>query len=249
LEAGDVGMTKPAYRGAHQAIRKALMPYSIGRPCHFCGKPMLPGQVLDLDHRPDGGGGYRGMSHAVCNRRDGGKRAKLGRTNRRKLVMDLPRVVVAAETSWDRRHTSICAAGWDAAAGVWRAELVDYVPGTDVVGRLLELRRRPNVRALTADPVSPAAPIADALRRRSSRPEPGVRDIATATGEFIDALRAGEVRLAEQPVLTNAARHVEVRQTAAGIAFDRRGDVDSSPVVAAALALWAARRLRTPQIQ
>jgi hypothetical protein len=99
------------------------------------------------------------------------------------------------------------------------------------------------------DPVSPAAPIADVLRRRASPTEPGVRDIATATGEFIDLLRAGEVRLAEQPALTNAARHVEVRQTAAGIAFDRRSDVDSSPLIAAALSLWAARRLRTPAIR
>jgi hypothetical protein len=249
LEAGDVGMTKPAYQGPHRAIRKALLPYAYGTACHLCGRPMLPGQALDLDHRPDGLG-YRGLAHAACNRRDGGKRAQLGRRDRRRVVMDLPKLAVAAEVSWDRRHSAICAAGWDAAAGVWRAELVDYVDGTDVVGRLLELRRRPNVRALTADPVSPAAPIADALRRRSSRPEPGVRDIAVATGEFIDMLRAGEVRLAEQPVLTNAARHVEVRQTAAGIAFDRRGDVDASPVIAAALALWAAKRLlRIPQIQ
>jgi hypothetical protein len=131
-------------------------------------------------------------------------------------------------------------------AGVWRVELIDYVDGTDVVHQLLELRRSPNVKAICVDPVSPAAPIADALRRRST--EPGVRDIATATGELIDLLRAGEVRLSDQPALTNAARHVEVRQTTAGIAFDRRSDIDSSPLIAAALALWAARRLRTPAI-
>jgi hypothetical protein len=163
-------------------------------------------------------------------------------------MWDLPELAVACETSWDRRHTAICAAGWDAVAELWRVELVDYVEGTDVVGRLLELRRRPNVKALCVDPVSPAAPVADALRHRVRLAEPQVRDVATATGEFIDLLRAGEVRLAEQPALTNAARHVEVRQTAAGIAFDRRGDVDSSPLIAAALALWAARRVRTPAI-
>jgi hypothetical protein len=239
-------VTKLAYQGAHQAIRRALLPYAYGQPCHLCGQLMLPGQPLDLDHRPDGRG-YRGMAHAVCNRRDGGKRAKLGRKNRRKLMWELPGLAVACETSWDRRHTAICVAGRDDAAAVWWVELVDYVPGTDVVGRLLELRRRSNVKALCVDPVSPAAPIADALRRRSPM-LPGVRDIATATGEFIDLLRAGEVRLADQPALTNAARHVEVRQTAAGIAFDRRSDVDSSPLIAAALALWAARRLRIPAI-
>ena len=163
-------------------------------------------------------------------------------------MLDLPVLAVACETSWDRLHTAICVGGWDAVAGVWRVELVDYVDGTHVVGRLLELRRRSNVRAVSVDPVSPAAPIADALRHRVRLAEPQVRDVTTATGEFIDLLRAGEVRLAEQPALTNAARHVGVRQTAAGIAFDRRGDGDSSPLIAAALALWAARRVRTPSI-
>jgi hypothetical protein len=241
-------MTKPAYRGAHRAVRRAVLPYAYGQVCHLCGRPMLPGQPLDLDHRPDGRG-YRGMSHARCNRADGGRRSQLGAKKRRRIVLKLPALAVAAETSWDRRRTSICVAGRDDEAGVWRAELVDYVEGTDVAGRLLKLRRHPNVKAVCVDPVSPAAPIADALRRRVPGKEPGVRDIATATGEFIDLLRAGEVRLAEQPVLTNAARHVELRQTAAGIAFDRRADVDPSPVVAAALALWAARRLRTPAIR
>jgi hypothetical protein len=239
-------VTKPAYQGAHRAVRRAVLPHAYGQLCHFCGRPMLPGQALDLDHRPDGRG-YRGMSHSRCNRADGGRRAQLGRKQGRKIMWDLPGLAVACETSWDRRHTAICAAGWDAVAELWRVELVDYVEGTDVVGRLLELRRRPNVKALCVDPVSPAAPVADALRRRGLQ-EPGVRDIATATGELIDLLRAGEVRLAEQPALTNAARHVEVRETAAGIAFDRRSDVDSSPLIAAALALWAARRVHTPSI-
>lgn len=238
-------MTKSVYQGPHQAIRRALLPYAYGQLCHLCGKPMVWPERLDLDHRPDGRG-YRGMSHSKCNRADGGRRAKLGRRNRRRTVMDLPALAVACETSWDRRHTAIAVAGWDGATGLWRVELIDYVDGTNVVGRLLELRRQPNIKALCVDPLSPAAPIADALRRRSV--QPGVRDIACSTGEFIDALRAGEVRLADQPALTNAARHVEVRQTTAGIAFDRRSDIDSSPLIAAALALWAARRLRIPSI-
>jgi hypothetical protein len=133
---------------------------------------------------------------------------------------------------------------------VWRAELVDYVEGTDVAGRLLELRRqRGNVKAVCVDPGSPSSSVADALRNRVRLAEPQVRDISTATGEFIDDLRSGSVKLADQPALTNAARHIKVRQTSAGIAFDRRGDVDPSPVVAASLALWAAKRLRTPAIR
>jgi hypothetical protein len=208
---------------------------------------MLPGQQLDLDHRPDGRG-YRGMSHARCNRADGGRRSRLGRTNRRKIMMSLPALALGVETSWDRKHTAICAAGWDPAAAVWRCELLDYTESSDVAKRVQELRRRPNVRAVAVDPVSPAAPIADALRRKIKLAEPSVRDIAAATAEIVDLLRGGGLKLADQPALTNAARHVKVRQAGGGVAFDRRSDVDMSPLVAAALALWAARRLRTPTI-
>lgn len=242
-------MTAPPYRGPHRAIRRALLPYAYGQLCHLCGQPMLPGQALDLDHRPDGRG-YRGLAHSRCNRADGGRRSQLGAKNRRRIVLKLPALAVAAEVNWDRTHTAICVAGWDGVAGVWRVELVDRAEGTDMAGRLLELRRqRGNVKSVCVDPGSPASSIADALRNRVRLAEPQMRDVSTATGEFIDLLRAGEVKLADQPALTNAARHIKIRQTSAGIAFDRRGDIDPSPVIAASLALWAAKRLRVPVIR
>jgi hypothetical protein len=61
------------YGYSHQRIRKALLPFAYGRRCHLCGDWMLPGQPLDLDHTPDRTG-YRGMTHAKCNRRDGARR-------------------------------------------------------------------------------------------------------------------------------------------------------------------------------
>lgn len=64
-------MTRYGYH--HQRIRRALIPYAFGRRCHLCGERMLPGQPLDLDHHADGRG-YRGMTHAQCNRRDGARR-------------------------------------------------------------------------------------------------------------------------------------------------------------------------------
>jgi hypothetical protein len=48
------------------------MPAAIGRPCPICGKPMLAGQALDLDHTvplivsPYATGDR--MVHAKCNR-------------------------------------------------------------------------------------------------------------------------------------------------------------------------------------
>ena len=75
------------YPGKHQATRRALLADAYGRPCVLCGRPMLPGQDLDLDHAPDGSG-YRGMAHATCNRADGGRRGQRDRRQRRRLAMD-----------------------------------------------------------------------------------------------------------------------------------------------------------------
>jgi hypothetical protein len=63
-------MSSPRYRWRHQKIREALLPQAWGQICHLCGRPMLRGQLLDLDHDLTGQG-YRGMAHARCNRRDG----------------------------------------------------------------------------------------------------------------------------------------------------------------------------------
>ena len=57
----------------HQKLRQQMLPYAYGIPCHFCGKPMLPGQALDLDHTDDRAS-YRGMTHASCNRADGARK-------------------------------------------------------------------------------------------------------------------------------------------------------------------------------
>jgi hypothetical protein len=56
------------YGPEHQALRTQLLDTEIGTPCARCGKPLLPSQPIDLDHTDDGRG-YRGLSHARCNRR------------------------------------------------------------------------------------------------------------------------------------------------------------------------------------
>jgi hypothetical protein len=43
-------MSKPKYRWHHQKVREALLPQAWGQVCHLCGRPMLRGQLLDLDH-------------------------------------------------------------------------------------------------------------------------------------------------------------------------------------------------------
>lgn len=62
------------YGKVHQDLRAELAPKAIGKICHFCGKPMLAGQPLALDHTEDRAG-YRGMVHLTCNAADGGRRS------------------------------------------------------------------------------------------------------------------------------------------------------------------------------
>ena len=65
--------------GEHQKARRLLLPLAYGQECPLCGRVMLEGQHLDLDHvipRVMGGaGGPVRIAHRSCNRRLG---ARLG---------------------------------------------------------------------------------------------------------------------------------------------------------------------------
>ena len=85
-------MAKAQYNGVHRRLRKALLPLAYGKPCPLCGRPMLEGQPLDLDHSVPvmlGGEGPRRIVHAYCNRRMG---AQLG-NRRRGMVRRAARTV------------------------------------------------------------------------------------------------------------------------------------------------------------
>lgn len=62
--------TARGYGWHHQKLRKRLEPkVRAGKClCERCGKPILPGQLWDLDHTDDRTG-YLGPSHRQCNRR------------------------------------------------------------------------------------------------------------------------------------------------------------------------------------
>jgi hypothetical protein len=62
------GQSANDYGAKYPKLRKALLPQAYGQPCSRCGRPMLPGQELHLDHN-DSGIGYLGWSHAACNLR------------------------------------------------------------------------------------------------------------------------------------------------------------------------------------
>jgi hypothetical protein len=83
-------MSKPKYRYRHQKVREALLPAAWGTACHLCGRPMLRGQLLDLDHDVTGQS-YRGMTHRGCNRRDGAIRGNWLRKRRRSSTIFPPK--------------------------------------------------------------------------------------------------------------------------------------------------------------
>jgi hypothetical protein len=66
-------MTDPKYGHHHQKVRATLLPFAYGKPCIHCGRIMLPGEALALDHSVDGSF-YRGIVHSTCNSREGGRR-------------------------------------------------------------------------------------------------------------------------------------------------------------------------------
>jgi hypothetical protein len=79
-------MSKPKYRYRHQQTREALLPQAYGSVCHLCGRPMLRGELLDLDHDVTGQL-YRGMTHRSCNRREGAIRGNAIRKWKRSSVI------------------------------------------------------------------------------------------------------------------------------------------------------------------
>lgn len=228
-----------AYAGPHRAIRRALLPYAYGRPCPRCGRPMLPGQALDLGHTDDRAA-YSGIEHARCNRQAG---ARLGnerrRTERERKVAMVAEVALALEISEDRQHTSIVAAG-RLDGDLVLVEVVGYLDGTDPTAAVLELRDQRTVLAVVVDSHSHAATCIRPLEAAGVEvTRPTSADLAEAHGGFLDALAAGRIRHQGQPELTAAMRHLEQRRLGGASAPERRGAVvDVSPAVAAELAVW-----------
>jgi hypothetical protein len=250
-------MTGAKWSGPHRRLAEKLKPEAIGKPCHFCQLPMLPGQPLDLDHAPDGLT-YRGVAHRHCNRADGGRkslaiqRARRGQ-RRRRFIME-NEVALGVEIAIDRGHTSIVRAG-RGRDGRIVVELAAYVPGTDhssTIRNMLASQGKHKLLAVMLDPRSPAATLLEALRLlRVDVPEASTHVVSAAHGCFLDELRAGRLAIEKHPQLDTAAKYAMSRQLAGREALERRKPaVDTSPVLAAELAVWAVLHIvrRAPRI-
>lgn len=261
------------YGGAHQRLRAALLPYAVGSPCCRCGKPIKPGEPVDLDH--DEHGGYLGLSHQRCNRRAGGQKASRNRM-RVPSVKEMSiggltpigvipttsrldeqtkvfpagsgaRCAVGIDIASDRSHTSIVVAE-EVSLGITGITL-EYVLGSDtsrIIARFIEARS--GLVAVVIDPRSPAttllAPLAEQYIEIT---EPATKDVALAHGVFLDELNADRLRVRDHEALAAAVQFAVARPLAGGEALKRRlVDVDASPMTAAELAVWAL--LRAPDL-
>lgn len=149
-------------------------------------------------------------------------------------------VCFAIDVTPDRTHASICVAGANGTAV--HVEVVDNRPGTGwVVERAKDLHERWSPRCWVVDAGSPAGSLIDDLEAELGVEvvKPKVREIAQATGQFYDAVAAGELVHLDQAPLATALAGARKRDLGEAWAWARRGEgVDISPLVAVTLARW-----------
>jgi hypothetical protein len=153
-------------------------------------------------------------------------------------------VALGIEISTDRSHTSIACAG-RGGDGRIVVELAAYLEGTDHAGTVRDMvvgRGKSKVLAVMLDPRSPTSTLVEPLEElRVDITSADWHVMAAAHGDFADLLKAGKLTIEPHPALTAAAQRAMTRPLSGAEALERRKPaVDTSPIVAAELAVWAA---------
>lgn len=139
-----------------------------------------------------------------------------------------PDPVFALATAPDRSWSAI-AVGWKRTDGSTQVMLADYRPGnTWVADRMKELRSRWGGRLLVD--VASRGLVADAE-------EPSESEQALAHNAMSDAVKAGTVRHGNNPAMNTSVRGARWKPSGNTRVLDRKGDLDISPLAAAALVL------------
>ncbi|MEU4348298.1 terminase [Streptomyces sp. NPDC023838] len=154
-------------------------------------------------------------------------------------------VAFAVDTTPERSHSAICAAGRSGPAV--HVEVVDHRPGTGwVVDRLMELVEKWGPCAVVIDAGGPAASLIPAIRkgleklgREDLLIEMKTREAAAACGQFFDAVSEQMLVHLDQAPLATALSGADKRPVGDGWAWARRGvSVDISPLVGVTHAAW-----------
>jgi hypothetical protein len=147
---------------------------------------------------------------------------------------------MAIEVSYDRSVATIAMCG-SGGPDVRVVEVIDRRPGTEwVTARALELWERWRPTAIVVDLGGPAAPLSPDLEAlRLPVKSLTAREMAAACGGFYDDVRRGALRHRTDRDLDRAIEAVTSRPLSNAWAWERRGKVDVSPLVAVTLARWA----------
>lgn len=148
-------------------------------------------------------------------------------------------VAFAAEISQDRKLCSIVAAGREKDGTRVVIDLLWYDHPRGAVKRLDALYVKHDPVAVVVDPRSQAGTLVRPLAEAGVLvKEPSTAEVAAAHGTFLDLVNDGQLAHLDQPPLTAAVRAAQQRPLAGAQAWERRVQVDQSPLVAATLACW-----------
>jgi hypothetical protein len=146
--------------------------------------------------------------------------------------------VLAVDVSWDRSRSAIVSAS--SFDGYIPVEMVDAREGTEWlierVSSICEEHRCPVI----IDIGGPAATLAMMLEDRGYEVIPfATKDVANAAASFYDNVQAQRVVHGNDYRLNDAIRGATKRNIGERWGFNRKGNVDISPLVAASFAVWA----------
>jgi hypothetical protein len=159
-------------------------------------------------------------------------------------------VAFAIDTTPERSHTAICAAG--ANGDAVHVEVVDHRPGTGwAAGRLAELVEKWKPCAVVIDEGGPAGSLIPAIRKALEEIGlnedevnellliPKSRQVAAACGQFYDGVAEQRIVHLDQAPLSTALAGADKRPIGDGWAWARRGvGVDISPLMGVTFAAW-----------
>lgn len=163
--------------------------------------------------------------------------------------MAVDRLTLAIDVAPDRSVASVALAGLRA-DGTWHIELDEHRKGTAwIPGWIQQRAERNRIHAVVADEMSGLVQTKNGrhflgdTRVQVTLAAAEGRDMAVASGMFFDAVMQEQVRHTDQPQMNVALSVARKRPLAGGWAWNRKDAIsDITPVVAATLALWGARR-------
>lgn len=146
--------------------------------------------------------------------------------------------LIAIDVSWDRARAAIVACS--NVDGYLPVEVIDAKEGVDwLVDRTIEIAER-NRCPVVVDTGGPAAAMHLILENRGIEVIPfAAKDVAMAAGCFYDNVRNKRICHLDDYRLNDAIKGATKRPIGERWGFNRKGNVDISPLVAASFAVWA----------